>query len=74
MSAILKQAALTMKRLANVFDSAQRFETLELEAGLGRFILVSDEMAQEIAKTLQATSSNIEVELTQASNEVERGQ
>ena len=70
MSAILRQVARTLKSLIPLFENAERIE-YPGQPGIGQFILVSDETAQEIAKTLQMASANIaaEVEFIQANNE-----
>ena len=71
MSAILRQVARTLKSLIPLFENAERIE-YPGQPGIGQFILVSDETAQEIAKTLRMASANIatEAKFAQVSNEV----
>ena len=58
MSAILRQIARTLKSLIPLFENAERIE-YPGQPGIGQFILVSDETAQEIVDTLQVTSDNV---------------
>jgi len=58
MSAILRQVARTLKSLIPLFENAERIE-YPGQPGIGQFILVSDETAQEIVDTLQVTSDNV---------------